>query len=119
MHCYLRQLALTYVAFLRPAQLAHARCLLAATPPFSDAGHLLLRSKHCVETVGGAQGTKFAKADKNLLAGLFKYLDGCLEQIVKDNELGALKQALKVTPHLCPSPQEACKKDARVPACRC
>ena len=42
------------------------------------------------------QGTKFAKADKNQLAGLFKYLDGCLEQIVKDNELGALKQALKV-----------------------
>ena len=42
------------------------------------------------------QGTKFAKADKNKLSGLFKYLDGCLEQIVKDNELGALKQALKV-----------------------
>jgi hypothetical protein len=44
------------------------------------------------------QGTKFAKADKNQLAGLFKYLEGCLEQIVKDNELGALKQALKVQP---------------------
>lgn len=42
------------------------------------------------------QGTKFAKADKNQLAGVFKYLEGCLEQIVKDNELGALKQALKV-----------------------
>ena len=42
------------------------------------------------------QGTQFAKADKNQLSGLFKYLDGCLEQIVKDNELGALKQALKV-----------------------
>ena len=39
----------------------------------------------------------FAKADKNQLAGVFKYLDGCLEQIVKDNELGALKQALKVS----------------------
>ena len=44
----------------------------------------------------------FAKADKNQLAGVFKYLDGCLEQIVKDNELGALKQALKVTYYLCP-----------------
>ena len=43
-----------------------------------------------------AQGTQFAKADKNQLSVLFKYLDGCLEQIVKDNELGALKQALKV-----------------------
>lgn len=42
------------------------------------------------------QGTQFAKADKNQLAGVFKYLEGCLEQIVKDNELGALKQALKV-----------------------
>ena len=42
------------------------------------------------------QGTQFAKADKNQLSVLFKYLDGCLEQIVKDNELGALKQALKV-----------------------
>ena len=27
---------------------------------------------------------------------VFGYLEGCLEQIVKDNELGALKQALKV-----------------------
>ena len=41
----------------------------------------------------------FAKADKSQLAGVFKYLDGCLEQIVKDNELGALKQALKVLTH--------------------
>ena len=46
------------------------------------------------------QGTQFAKADKNQLSVLFKYLDGCLEQIVKDNELGALKQALKVA-HSC------------------
>ncbi len=46
------------------------------------------------------QGTQFAKADKNQLSGLFKYLDGCLEQIVKDNELGALKQALKVAAFL-------------------
>ncbi len=43
------------------------------------------------------QGTKFAKADKQQLAILFQYLEGCLEQIVKDNELGALKQALKVS----------------------
>ena len=42
------------------------------------------------------QGTKYDKADKSQLAILFKYLEGCLEQIVKDNELGALKQALKV-----------------------
>ena len=43
-----------------------------------------------------AQGSKFARADKAQLATLFGYLEGCLEQIVKDNELGALKQALKV-----------------------
>ncbi len=46
----------------------------------------------------------FAKADKNQLAGVFKYLDGCLEQIVKDNELGALKQALKVPTHTAATP---------------
>ena len=43
----------------------------------------------------GAQGTAFAKADKKQLAGVFTYLDFCLEQIVKDNELGALRQALE------------------------
>ena len=44
------------------------------------------------------QGTKFAKADRAKLSALFTYLENCLEQIVKDNELGALKQALKVLP---------------------
>lgn len=39
-------------------------------------------------------GTKFAKADKAQLQTAFGYLEGCLEQIVKDNELGALRQAL-------------------------
>jgi hypothetical protein len=27
---------------------------------------------------------------------VFTYLENCLEQVVKDNELGALRQALKV-----------------------
>lgn len=49
-------------------------------------------SAHCTRVQGG----KFAKADKAQLAATFTYLEGCLEQIVKDNELGALKQALKV-----------------------
>ncbi len=40
------------------------------------------------------QDTKFAKADKEQLRGVFSYLEVCLEQVVKDNELGALKQAL-------------------------
>jgi hypothetical protein len=43
----------------------------------------------------GAQGTPWAKANKKQLAGVFTYLDFCLEQIVKDNELGALRQALE------------------------
>lgn len=42
------------------------------------------------------QGTKFAGANKQQLAGTFAYLEACLEQVVKDNELGALRQALKV-----------------------
>lgn len=42
------------------------------------------------------QGTKYAGANKQQLTGLFNYLEVCLEQVVKDNELGALKQALKV-----------------------
>lgn len=41
------------------------------------------------------QGTKFAGADKQQLSTLFTYLENCLEQIVKDNELGALRQALR------------------------
>jgi len=32
------------------------------------------------------------------MAGTFTYLDFCLEQIVKDNELGALRQALEARP---------------------
>jgi magnesium chelatase subunit H len=39
-------------------------------------------------------GTPYAKADQAQLAVTFGYLEGCLEQIVKDNELGALRQAL-------------------------
>eukprot|EP00217_Crustomastix_stigmatica_P012631 CAMPEP_0183793870 /NCGR_PEP_ID=MMETSP0803_2-20130417/3490_1 /TAXON_ID=195967 /ORGANISM="Crustomastix stigmata, Strain CCMP3273" /LENGTH=1445 /DNA_ID=CAMNT_0026038259 /DNA_START=48 /DNA_END=4383 /DNA_ORIENTATION=- len=39
-------------------------------------------------------GTKFAKADEALLNKQFDYLAFCLEQVVKDNELGALKEAL-------------------------
>lgn len=40
------------------------------------------------------QGTKFSKANLNDMRLLFTYLEFCLEQIVKDNELGALKQGL-------------------------
>ena len=39
-------------------------------------------------------GTKFKNANKAQLQTAFSYLEGCLEQIVKDNELGALRQAL-------------------------
>jgi hypothetical protein len=49
------------------------------------------------------QGTKYAAADKQQLSALFNYLDVCLEQVVKDNELGALKQALKVLAPRSPS----------------
>ena len=48
------------------------------------------------------QGTLWAGADKKQLAAAFTYLDFCLEQIVKDNELGALRQALQArTPSCC------------------
>ena len=40
------------------------------------------------------EGTQFARADPKQLDAAFSYLEGCLEQIVKDNELGALRQAL-------------------------
>lgn len=40
------------------------------------------------------QGTKFAKANLQDMRLLFTYLEFCLEQIVKDNELGALKLGL-------------------------
>ena len=38
------------------------------------------------------QGTEFKKANKDELRSLFGYLEFCLQQIVKDNELGALEQ---------------------------
>jgi len=45
--------------------------------------------------VRALQGGEFAAADRNELITLFNYLEFCLEQIVKDNELGALKEALE------------------------
>lgn len=42
------------------------------------------------------QATEFKKANKDELRSVFQYLEFCLEQVVKDNELGALEQALKV-----------------------
>ncbi|KAA6426638.1 MAG: magnesium chelatase subunit H [Trebouxia sp. A1-2] len=39
--------------------------------------------------------TEFKKANKDELRSLFGYLEFCLTQVVKDNELGALEQALK------------------------
>jgi magnesium chelatase subunit H len=44
--------------------------------------------------VAALQGTEFASADREDLIGVFTYLAYCLEQIVMDNELGALRQAL-------------------------
>ena len=41
------------------------------------------------------QGTEFKKSNKDELRNVFQYLEFCLEQVVKDNELGALEQALK------------------------
>lgn len=41
------------------------------------------------------QGTKFQKADKEEMRGLFEYLQICLEKVVMDNELGALTEALR------------------------
>jgi cobalamin biosynthesis Mg chelatase CobN len=43
---------------------------------------------------GVAQKTAFAKANVQDMRLLFTYLEFCLEQIVKDNELGALTQCL-------------------------
>ncbi len=40
------------------------------------------------------QGTRFSGVRREEMRPLFAYLGACLEQIVKDNELGALKQAL-------------------------
>ena len=42
-----------------------------------------------------SQSTPFKKADKKAMGVLFDYLQVCLEQVVKDNELGALQQALE------------------------
>ncbi|KAL3142075.1 Magnesium chelatase [Trebouxia sp. C0010 RCD-2024] len=39
--------------------------------------------------------TEFKKANKDELRAVFKYLEFCLQQVVKDNELGALQQALE------------------------
>ncbi|KAK9814827.1 hypothetical protein WJX72_012187 [[Myrmecia] bisecta] len=44
--------------------------------------------------VTALKGTPFVGAARDELSVLFKYLDGCLEKIVMDNELGALEQAL-------------------------
>merc|ERR1712159_925818 len=40
------------------------------------------------------RGTKFALADKDQMAKLFSYLQTCLLQISKDNEVGALVEGL-------------------------
>jgi magnesium chelatase subunit H len=44
--------------------------------------------------VSPLQGSEFSRADREDLANTFKYLEFCLEQVVKDNELGALVEAL-------------------------
>lgn len=41
---------------------------------------------------GVLQDTEFKKANKDELRAVFKYLEFCLQQVVKDNELGALQQ---------------------------
>jgi len=45
--------------------------------------------------VRALQGGEFAAADRIELVTVFRYLEFCLEQVVKDNELGALKEALE------------------------
>ena len=40
-------------------------------------------------------GGEFAAADREQLIGTFAYIEFCLNQIVKDNELGALQEALR------------------------
>jgi len=44
--------------------------------------------------VRALQGTEFASANREDLINTFGYLEFCLEQVVKDNELGALTEAL-------------------------
>ena len=41
------------------------------------------------------KGTRFESVDTAAMTKLFEYLRFCLEQIVKDNEIGALKEALE------------------------
>ncbi len=48
----------------------------------------------CVVFTCCSQKTEFKKANLQDMRLLFTYLEFCLEQIVKDNELGALKQGL-------------------------
>ena len=48
-----------------------------------------------IELVWSVQNTQFKKADKKAMGAVFDYLQVCLEQVVKDNELGALQQALE------------------------
>ena len=45
----------------------------------------------------GLNGTQFKSVDRLALKETFKYLEYCLEQIVKDNEVGALAEALDGT----------------------
>lgn len=45
--------------------------------------------------VRALEGGEFRKSDGLQLVALFKYLQFCLEQVVKDNELGALQKALE------------------------
>ncbi|GAX72580.1 hypothetical protein CEUSTIGMA_g36.t1 [Chlamydomonas eustigma] len=44
--------------------------------------------------VRGVDNTEFSSANRNELINTFKYVDFCLQQVVKDNELGALSEAL-------------------------
>eukprot|EP00887_Chlorella_sp_A99_P003735 scaffold7.g3735.t1 len=45
--------------------------------------------------VRALQSTQFASADRLELVELFRYLEFCLTQVVQDNELGALREALE------------------------
>lgn len=45
--------------------------------------------------VTGLRGTQFISADREQLKVLFDYLEFCLTQVVKDNEIGALVEGLK------------------------
>lgn len=45
-------------------------------------------------TVRALQGSEFESVDREELITTFNYLEFCLTQIVQDNELGALSEAL-------------------------